>query len=249
MTPFVETRKLWVRYREGVPETEMQYLAHEGCRQLGLETEAFTWVDDVDEKMHDLGPDVGISGYIGDVWHALKRVGKDPPEPVDYPDELVAYLGRAVERTTVRAVRNTIKPIFVKPVEHKVFTGFVHKCDGASRMRLVSCADDVPCWTSEVIDFVSEHRVFVLRGEILDVRRYKGDWAVAPSRAIVEQAVAAWKSKPEACCLDFGVTRSSETLLVEANDGFSFGAYGLAATAYVRMISARWNQLVTGRAP
>lgn len=244
MTP-VEVKKFYIRYREGVPETEMNYAAQEGFCQLGVETAPFTWHADVDDIMHDLAPDVGLSGYIGDVWKGLARLGKPTPPAFDYPSELQHLLGRRVQRTTLGQVRSSVMPIFIKPVEHKVFTGFVHRCDGESRMRVVTCPDKLEVWTSEVVEFVSEHRVFILRGEILDVRRYKGNWSTAPNREVVEHAVRLWKTAPAAACLDVGVTSSGQTLLVEANDGFAFGNYGLTSTCYARMLSARWFELAS----
>lgn len=239
-----EVRKFYIRYREGVPETPMHYAAQEGFRQLGVEVAPFTWIDDVDEVMHDLGPEVGLAGYIGDVWRALKKLGRPTPAPVDYPVELLDYLGRVVRQTTLGKVRGSTARTFVKPVEHKLFTGFVYNGDGDSRMRLVTLPDEVPVWVSDVIDFRSEHRVFVLKGEIVDVRRYKGDWALAPHRGVIEQAVCAWKSKPAACALDFGVMSGHWTGLVEANDGFALGGYGIASVDYAKMLSARWHELV-----
>jgi hypothetical protein len=239
----VDVRKLYVRYREGVPETEMHYAAVEGSRLLGVETVPYTWVDDARESMLDLGPDVGVAGYIGDVHAALDHINRPVPEPVDYPDEMRHLLGREIRRTTLYHVRATVKPVFVKPVMHKLFTGFVHLPNGESRMRLVQYPDDTEVWASEVVDFASEHRAFVLRGELLDVRRYKGDWSLAPDRRVIEEAT--WSSAPAACCVDFGVTRDGRTLLVEANDGFAFGSYGLATKSYVRMIAARWLELAS----
>lgn len=40
------------------------------------------------------------------------------------------------------------------------------------------------------------------------------------------------------------MTDDSRTLLVEANDGFSFGSYGLDPKLYVRMLAARWRELM-----
>ncbi len=44
--------------------------------------------------------------------------------------------------------------------------------------------------------------------------------------------------------MDFGVTFESETILIEVNDGFSIGNYGLADYHYARLLEARWDELV-----
>ncbi len=244
MEPFVPVRKFYVRHSENVPDGPFHALAADGFRQLGVELSYYGWHEDV-EGFSDLGPEVGVAGYIGDVWAALKRIGRAMPAPLDYPDALRWMLGRELSRTTLGRVRSTVKPVFVKPVDHKLFTGFVHRADGESRMRVVTLPDEVEVWVSDVMEFISEHRCFILKGEILDVRRYKGDWAVAPYRAIVRHAASTWTTAPVAWCLDVGVTKDGHTRLVEANDGFCFGGYGLSSTLYARMLAARWFELAS----
>lgn len=95
-----------------------------------------------------------------------------------------------------------------------------------------------------MVDFVSEYRCFVKYGEILDVRRYRGDWSKAPSREVVERAIAAYASAPAGYAADFGVTSDGRTLLVEVNDGYSLGPYGLWPELYAQLLSARWAQMV-----
>ena len=38
--------------------------------------------------------------------------------------------------------------------------------------------------------------------------------------------------------------RKKETLLVEFNDAYALGAYGLSSISYAKLISARWSQLL-----
>ena len=48
----------------------------------------------------------------------------------------------------------------------------------------------------------------------------------------------------ESCSMDICVTKDGRTLLVEFNDAYSLGAYGLADIYYAKLISARWSQLL-----
>lgn len=43
--------------------------------------------------------------------------------------------------------------------------------------------------------------------------------------------------------MDFGVTEDGRTILIEVNDGYSLGAYGLEPTLYTRLLTARWAEL------
>ena len=139
--------KFYVRHREGYPETELLDYARRGFWSLGVETAPFEWIDDID-TMEDLGPTVGIAGYIGDVHRALTKMGKPIPENVDYPELLNGFMGRATRKGLLEEVRNSVNPWFIKPVEHKLFTGFVFTGDQESRRRVVTQPDDVEVWIS-----------------------------------------------------------------------------------------------------
>ena len=47
-----------------------------------------------------------------------------------------------------------------------------------------------------------------------------------------------------ACSMDICYTRDGRTLLVELNDAYSLGCYGLPGVLYAKLISARWSQLL-----
>jgi len=237
-------RKVYIRYREDLPESEMMFSALEGFQLRGAETAPFFGFGDI-QDIQDLGPDVGIVGYIGDVWRAMRKLGLPKPEPLDYPEPLRYLLGRYVERAVLEDVRNRVNPgIFVKPVNHKVFTGFVMTGSFDDAITLAPYPPDTEVWLSQAVTFISEYRCFVLDRGILDVRLYKGDWSVAPDRKVVEGAVKAWEEQPVAWTLDVGITPEGQTLLVEVNDGYSFGGYGLLSTSYAQMIEARWQELI-----
>lgn len=67
---------------------------------------------------------------------------------------------------------------------------------------------------------------------LLGCRHYTGDCAIVVSM------------DPVAFCLEWGVTAGGNTVLVETNDGFAFGHYGLHPGYVAHMLSARW--LVVG---
>jgi hypothetical protein len=244
----VEATKFYIRHREGYPETELQDYARRGFWTMGIETASFEWVDDIDE-LNDLGPTVGIAGYIGDIHRGLKRAGSPIPQNIDYPEPLRHLLHRSVVRGTLADVRRVTNSVFVKPeLDHKLFTGFVWSNDELSRRKIVTCPDDISVWISEPITIISEYRTFILNNEVLDCRRYKGDWGKCPNHKIVDQAVKDMSHiAPAAYCIDFGITDKGQTILVEMNEGFSMGHYGLHPVQYARMLSARWFELASNK--
>ncbi len=243
-------RKFYLRREECAPDTAAQNTIRHGLWMQGVETVDFTSLEEI-RTFTDLGPDVGVAGYISDVLTGLQVVGVNPPLLLDYPEELRGYLGRTIYPSTFGQIRDVPfdRPVFIKPShDHKLFTGLVWTGTHDQRMLMGPVQNNVPVWVSETVDFVSEYRTFILEGEILDCLRYKGDWSRAPLRPIVEQAVQKMgKTAPVAYCLDFGVTEQGETLLVEANDSFSCGPYGLAPPQYACMIAARWREMCESR--
>ena len=71
-------------------------------------------------------------------------------------------------------------------------------------------------------------------------RPCKGDWRAHFDPEIVAQALAVYL--PEALAtfsLDTGRVAAGQTVVVEGNDGYSLGVYGLMPLAYAGLLSAR----------
>lgn len=95
----------------------------------------------------------------------------------------------------------------------------------------------------EWVEFQSEWRVFVHRGEVKGVSHYSGDPLLFPNADRITEMITAWDSKPPvAYALDVGLCKG-ETLLVEVNDAFALGSYGLNGKNYVDMVENRWLEL------
>lgn len=234
----------YCRYDGDFPSSGNQDSAVIGFNDLGIKIVPFYGFGDIETDVN-CGPQALVSGYIGDIHLALKKMGLPLPAELDYPPELEPFYGRKIWNGFLGDARRwplSQGPVFIKPVQQKVFTGLVWYGLPKNRLTVATLDDDLPIFMSEVIDFISEARCYILDGEILDVRRYKGSYSVGPAKEIVEAAVKAWRG-PRAYAIDFGVTSAGETLIVEVNDGFALGNYGLPAIPYARMIEARWEEL------
>lgn len=228
------------------------YNAWYGFTKLGVWTEPFVYSDLLAGKL-ELARDTAVVGGILTVRAALAQLGAPAPANIDYPEPLLPFLLRRVERTTIRDAHRRCAddrydpPIFIKPVTgHKEFTGHVL---AAYRDRLQTAAwalaePDTEIWLSEVVAFVAEWRFFVHAGRIVGVGHYHGDPLQYPDPAVVRAAVAAWTAAPVAYTLDFGVLADGRSALVEVNDGFAFGCYGLHPFDHARMLAARWCEMV-----
>lgn len=235
--------KAYVRFREDLPDNPNTYAAADGFTQMGVKVVPFYGFGDL-ETFKDIGHDAIVCGNIGDVWTALRLMGLPRPKELDYPDHLRYLLGREVRETILDEVRDGTKRVFVKPVVQKLFTGLIwDPADPRSRLAVAVYPHDTPVLVSEVVDFESEWRCFVKRDQLVGVKHYKGDWSKAPDKEVLHEAVYNGRGRmPWAHALDLGVTSDGRTLLVEANEGYAIGHYGLASIVYARFLEARWEQ-------
>lgn len=235
-----------------IPDNQNTYAAADGFAQQGIPVVPFYAQRELEARF---GPDnegfdpstVAVSGNIGDVHAALRFAGRPTPQPFDYPDHLKPFLGREIEKRTLGWVRALGEgKVFIKPCARaKQFTGCVWDVeDPRPRLGLAAFSDDTEVWVSEFVSFASEARCFVKRDKLIAVKHYAGDWSMLPKASIVEAAVMDGRGNmPAAYALDFGVTDYGSTDLVEANDGYALGCYGLPSIVYARFLEARWAEL------
>lgn len=237
---------------------ENTFSAAYGFRMRGYEVLPFT-ENELRSGTVPLRKEAVVVGGIGCVREALKQLSVRPPENFDYPSCLRQdFMDHPPRQTTLQAIHDALaskdfRPVFIKPVdEHKAFTGRVVR-EFKDLLPTSSLPDDFKVWAQPAIKFLSEYRVFILRGDVVGVRHYAGDPVVFPNGETIKRLVRKARTLTYAAySLDVGVAEFPErpekirnpTLLVEANDAFSLGAYGLPSHLYVQMIEARWKQMV-----
>lgn len=234
--------KAYIQHRDTSQRLNINcYIACEGFRRMGFEIVNFKTI----EAIENLEQDAVVVAGIGAIYKALERHGIEPPKPLDYPLSLRQFLKRPLKESTINAVASTPSEWgqFVKPKDFaKKFTGRV--VNGTT--DLIGCGDrlfDVPVWVSGAIEIETEWRCFVRYNRIVGVRPYKGDWRKHFDYKVVEAIPKAYENAPNGYAFDVGVTKQGETILVEANDGFSLGSYGLFYIDYAKLLSARWAEL------
>ncbi len=232
--------RAFIPCRQQVPYNTNFYSAWLGFSDMGFEiVPYFEPVELLGARREDV-----VVGGIGSCHAVMRRLGVQIPR-INYPESLRPFLGRKLWQSTIDQVSNDPEswPLFVKPVEDKRFTG----------KAILGISDLVGCGTSgenpevicsEVVDFKAEWRCFVRYREILDVRPYKGDWRLHFDPSIIERAVKDYSDAPAGYGIDFGVTGDGRTLLVEVNDGYALGSYGLQHDLYAQLLAARWSELM-----
>lgn len=193
-----------------------------------------------------------VVGDIPTVESALKQLKIKVPEENSYPKSLQKFLNRKIWKSTIFALEDLLTSksnvkIFAKPAsKRKKFTGQVFETEGdLQQLYRISKKDEI--WCSEVVTWKSEYRVYVVKGEIRAIKYYSGNKEIEVDLRVLKEAVLELVRSGESTAgyaIDFGVLETGETELIEFNDGYSVGAYGVEAKDYTDMILARWEELM-----
>jgi hypothetical protein len=212
----------------------------------GWEIRFFERIADVDVYADEV-----VIGGLDPVVQAFTRLGVDLPN-IDYPETFrEVLLDPQVARTTMGVVRRSPEswPRFVKPTSgRKEFGGMIIR--STSDLLLVTHVDDqLPVFSASPHDMAGrvEWRCFIVNGRVRDIRPYTscpdGD---APSRTFVQLLADQWSSAPAGFTIDvvnMGSRSHPDWRIIECNDGYSLGSYGLHRAVYAELLVTRWAQL------
>lgn len=133
---------------------------------------------------------------------------------------------------------------FIKPVQTKLFDGFVlDKCK-------YSCLEEIPLETKIYAyqpfesEIVTEWRFYIHNHKIVGSGNYAGDYW-QPHCHSVEKVIKENESTfPIAYTIDVGVLESGRLVVIEFNDAWSIGNYGLDNVVYLQMLKDRYFEIV-----
>ncbi|APR81547.1 Hypothetical protein A7982_06896 [Minicystis rosea] len=230
-------------------DPEMDQVRRELSRR-GVPVQLFT-EKRLSRRQLALGRDTLVVGYVPIVVGALRQLDVGVPEPNDYPLSLRSHLHRRVWESTVGEVKDAVLDgrfagAFVKPKGRlKHFTGLVIDSP-ADLWHLGETGRKQAVFCAEVVAWKSEWRYFILEGRIAGARPYAGDPTIRPDDEVVRAAIATLHEAGEGLRgfgIDFGVLGDGRTALVEMNDGFSLGSYGVEDAVYTDLVMARWGEI------
>lgn len=216
------------------------YSAWNGFSSRGYECIPFFYKD-IDTL--NITKDDIVCGWICSVDKALSLIGCKVPEQPSIPEEISDYAGRKIWKSNLGEIRKNIPKVFIKPLYgHKTFNGHVLTGEFKDLIYTAEFPDETEILVSEPVKFISEYRGFVLNNELIGFKHYTGDFKM-PYLDIVKDAIRRYKSAPVAYSIDFGLTENWRSLLIEVNDSYSLGCYGLDSVLYSKMIEARWEEI------
>jgi hypothetical protein len=178
------------------------------------------------------------------IWKQLKI--SDPCIP-NYPEELREYFGRSIRKMALKNFRKILQEneqfgsiYFVKPVTNKLFTGFTCLTENEFDSK-TNCSNNIDVYVSKCINFGAEFRAYIYKGKVVDCYRYFGDnWKVETPVQDIERMANLSKVNAIFYSIDVGIDNDTgKTLLMEVNDGYALGNYGLAPVDYAKYTSER----------
>ena len=179
-------------------------------------------------------------GSVEFMREVFKRIGKNDvrlPMNSDRPHEVIT-LKEAHERV------GKGEKIFIKPIEIKLFTGLV--LDGF----IYSCLADLPQDTKVMAykpfesKMLSEWRFYVHNKKIVDARNYSGDFLNIPNYLHAYDFIKSNKDFPCAYTIDIGSLSNDESVIIEFNDMWAIGNYGMPNDLYLNLLKDRYFEIV-----
>lgn len=159
------------------------------------------------------------------------------------------WTDRNISKMSLGEAINKPAPYFIKSYELKRFDSMVIEKEEDKKWLKTTDMPDITTQVlvSDVINFSSEWRCYILEGKIIGICHYSGDLKYYPDYNRIYDMVRQYSEAPKFYSLDVGITVKKNltfTNLVECNAGFSLGNYGLSPQMYVRGLTTYWRELL-----
>jgi hypothetical protein len=248
----VKIKKAYIQAEHGVPSDEAFSKAWHGFRKRGIPCELFD-SEQIYQRQLPLARDTLVAGGLRVVEGAFRAIDVEVPVADNLPACLARYLGRKVWTSTWGELRRQYakngpsEPLFVKPLRQNKGFPAIAVFDAADISATSHLADSQEVLVAEYVVFESEWRCYVCHGQVLELCHYQGEPFCYPDAKVIQNAITDFgRLAPAGYGIDFGVLTDGRTVLVEVNDGYSLGSYGLNSVEYSELLEARWVQLVNG---
>lgn len=239
------TYKVYIQSLNNFPIADWAVSAYLGFKGSGTDIIFFEEIEEVPKsKWHIVVADIEATNSY------LERLGIGPKMSLNIPQCIETYAGRDIWRGTMGDFRkfsgnSDLYPYFIKPNgKSKEFIGGVLKNEDMFKQHMSHIPNECPILGSDIVNFISEYRAYVVEGKMIGLYWYAGDFRIFPNVSVIDSAIANYVDAPIGYSMDFGVTDDGKTLLVECNDGWSLGNYGLEPSKYSRLLGRRWHELM-----
>lgn len=184
---------------------------------------------------------IGSVDFMREVFNRVGIFDPRVPENSNRPYESIT-LGEARTRA-----KNGEK-LFIKPFEIKLFTGFV--LDQSIYGCIQYIPDDTKIMAYKVFDYPieSEWRIYILNNKMIDSHNYSGDFKISPDYDYIESIINLNKNKfPCAYTIDVGILKDNSNVIIEYNDMWAIGNYGIPNNLYLRSLRERYFEIIRSK--
>lgn len=182
---------------------------------------------------------VGSVEFMKAVFNRIGKTTVRLPENSDRT-HTITTLGKA------KKVAKGGERLFIKPFDIKLFTGFV--MDEMEHTSIANIPDDTEVMVYEPFNsnVLSEWRCYVHHNKVVDIRNYSGDIYETPMKEYLEYIVDKNKGKfPTTYTIDVGILEwQKEHVVIEYNDMWGIGNYGIPNDLYVSMLKERYFDII-----
>ena len=248
MKAYIEINK-----NDGLPINVDVQLAVDGLIYLGYDILTFSKEDVETMRLQIVARtgEVPFIGSINTITRLLKHIGKYPT-PLDFPTEIIesGLMNRPIFKMKLndaicsfRSVDYSV-PMFIKPVETKLFDGILISKE--SQLNYFNGLNNPDIFMSDKINIVSEYRCYVHKGKLIYGCNYSGDFRVGLDYSYVDKLIKVYIDCPVSYTIDVAVLEDGKHTVIEVNDFWSIGGYGLSCYNYAEMLVDRWKEIIKG---
>jgi hypothetical protein len=248
-----ERVKLYYQCSGDLPLWDFCLHAWYGARQNNIPAIKFERAEDIPNSPYHI-----VVGSVEECRKWLEINGYESPLAIS--ERMRYYLYSKVYASCTQFIVNNLSyPTFIKPSDViKSFTGTVvkDKAEAVNLLNGLNCGIE----TKPVVDFKSEWRCYIHKGELIKTCHYLGDPLITPSSEFLSEVVFRANQtkldKYNSYTIDIGFSDTlgflqggvTDWVVIEFNDAWAIGNYGLDSDQYYHFLKDRWFQL-TGALP
>lgn len=233
---------VWIEKYNNEIADDYIFSAYLGFYSLGFKINFFNSFEEIEFKPNDI-----VVSSIQITQKIMNSLNISLPN-LYIPTEVYEFCGRKIWKSTLKEIidnyKKTKNKVFIKSVNIKEIPSQIIDFLPLITYENQELDYNIDCYVSEIVDFVSEWRVFISNYEVVGCQNYLGDFKIYPDWNIINSCMKKLKWQPKGWTMDFGITKDNKTLLIETNDGYSIGNYGLDGRIYAKLLLNRWNELI-----
>jgi hypothetical protein len=211
-----------------------------GAIEIGQDYRLTTFEEVQSGKFNTLVKNNLFVGSVEFMKEVFSKIGK---ENVRVPknsnrEHKVMTLGDA------KKIAKSGQSIFIKPFDIKLFTGFI--LDQMVHTSISDVPDDTNVMVYDVFSskIKSEFRCYIHNNRVVDVRNYSGDLFCCPNEEYLKGIIDINKDFPISYTIDIGVLENGDNVVIEYNDMWAIGNYGIPNELYLRLLRDRYFEIV-----